>query len=1478
MAVHVAGPGGPADPPPDPLAQYRLMFASLDTDLPLALLPIRMETRFSGTGGTSMLTVRLFPDVLHADGHAPMLTASEVGAGKAFWTRCWPSLDDVAAQDAAFAWLAGLTGPWRAAWVARVLTPTNLDAARRHGTPIVAGPARPPVNRPVFPDVDVRDTADPVRARLLPWRFLLCGYVEGELAGTWLGNEIPADLPLAPALVDGATPDSVISDGTVAGAESLLNAQGLQWLHDLDAAVEAGMAVRIDLGALENPAARQGFDRLVAFGISAGDQQAAVEALLTAQRYTRGLDLAPQGMPTNRTEAAADALYLPRPDLSAVRRCELTPADAGPRPRVTSDGDLLRATAADAAAVAFGLGRDTAVDRASEAAGRQGAWAEGMNRALWPVLLGTYLRELAGGVLDDMALDWLRPWSTTFVRGGAPLPTLLVGAQPYGVLPVSRIAALDPALDHPTTNVAHIERLLSQLRRYWDDSLPGVAHLDPNAADAPGDALGEGDLAATVSQVLGSVPHPAGLLLRDVEPKRNEYVNSYNGWMLLLGLGCTQFPDAAGHPYPDQGDNPAWQRFLRLEDDVPVDAEHAFVSASTDFHHTAGVDGVDFTSQQLQLYGSFGDFIDDYLLPLVRAHQERTAPVAALLLGQDTDVSFFVGDEDDPQAFFAYHGDTGSETPWTLPLVADGHTPADVAGVNEWLGDLTAGAVDDQGGQPLLRQLLASALSKAEAGDETASVADGLATLREVVASGADPASSADPVGELERLLRETLGAASYRIDAWFSAVAAWRLENKRARRPHGLQVGTYGMLVDVRRREGRGSQGYVAAPSLDQAITAAVLRAGWSAMGGSATPESGDMAGLALDLSSERIRRAAWLLDGVRRGQDLGQLLGSRLERRLHEAGLDTWVEPLRSLALTAAGRDGPPTGIVDGLLLARARSGAADLDPAEQAAADGLDALLADPHRPAGNPAPTLEDLTRDLDAVADALVAQTTHALAKGQTATATAALTTASSGEIAPPPLTFADTPRPALQVHHRLAVLTDSAAEGTWPGAATSWRALAAPGVEAWAATVLPDPASVPVAVRFVDAAWTTTGQVQASLADTGLAALDVVYLVPGAEETGLGRLADALTVWGYTVRAPGVAGTPVIDVADELNDVALAARAVRKLLAGSRDIDARDLAEPKDAGVTAAGVDPSDLTTREERVRAAVSAVRDRLFSALDPATADPAGQRAALAAVLGGQVPGGLAAPDDTALADHVSAVLASLDARLVAHDQLVEAGAALTDRLGLLVGQQLPLAARFSVGNGAVLAASAARPRASAPDVTGWLQQCGRVDPGAEQLRVAVDLCEAVGDRSVFSFRVAQLPDYPDEPWVALQRPAANERGRVNVLLTGAELPLDGSGPLAGLVVGGWNEAVPRTPPAAGLAVNVDAASSRAPQAVLLCVARDEDGFTLENVRDLVVQALDLARLRMVGPEVLAGLGQYLPATYLPATITASTPGGPA
>src|SRR5262249_31923462 len=45
------------------------------TDCPLALLPVRLETRFAGgPGSATTLRIRVYPDDIHADSHEPELT------------------------------------------------------------------------------------------------------------------------------------------------------------------------------------------------------------------------------------------------------------------------------------------------------------------------------------------------------------------------------------------------------------------------------------------------------------------------------------------------------------------------------------------------------------------------------------------------------------------------------------------------------------------------------------------------------------------------------------------------------------------------------------------------------------------------------------------------------------------------------------------------------------------------------------------------------------------------------------------------------------------------------------------------------------------------------------------------------------------------------------------------------------------------------------------------------------------------------------------------------------------------------------------------------------------------------------------------------------------------------------------------------------------------------------------------------------
>src|SRR4029077_10027619 len=84
---------------------------------------------------------------------------------------------------------------------------------------------------------------------------------------------------------------------------------------------------------------------------------------------------------------------------------------------------------------------------------------------------------------------------------------------------------------------------------------------------------------------------------------------------------------------------------------------------------------------------------------------------------------------------------------------------------------------------------------------------------------------------------------------------------------------------------------GAIHAPSMGHAAAAAILRSGY-------LTDNGDGSGrqpFAIDLSSSQVRVAQQLLDGMREGQALGDLLGYRFERGLHDHGLDRFVPLFR-------------------------------------------------------------------------------------------------------------------------------------------------------------------------------------------------------------------------------------------------------------------------------------------------------------------------------------------------------------------------------------------------------------------------------------------------------------------------------------------------------------------------------------------------------------------------------------------------------
>jgi hypothetical protein len=235
-----------------------VMGAMPAADLPIALFPVRVETRFMKHGTASYLCVRVFPDDVHIDGHEPELTDDEERWGRRAWEQAWQSDGDAVRERAVWGELASRFGPGRAAWIARALTPANVES--RPTAPLAVG--GDPVDDQSFPPVARRAASwtKPPRVRALPDRWVVVGYRGSTRVLTAYGESIVTEPALAAAPDPQAPLPANMSD------DRLPIDDGVRWLVDFEEAIRRGMGLRIPLASAAEATA--GYDRLIVFGIT----------------------------------------------------------------------------------------------------------------------------------------------------------------------------------------------------------------------------------------------------------------------------------------------------------------------------------------------------------------------------------------------------------------------------------------------------------------------------------------------------------------------------------------------------------------------------------------------------------------------------------------------------------------------------------------------------------------------------------------------------------------------------------------------------------------------------------------------------------------------------------------------------------------------------------------------------------------------------------------------------------------------------------------------------------------------------------------------------------------------------------------------------------------------------------------------------------------------------------------------------------
>jgi hypothetical protein len=710
-------------------------------------------------------------------------------------------------------------------------------------------------------------------------------------------------------------------------------------------------------------------------------------------------------------------------------------------------------------------------------------------------------------------------------------------------------------------------------------------------------------------------------------------------------------------------------------------------------------------------------------------------------------------------------------------------------------------------------------------------------------------------VPALERHLATTLDATSHRLDAWITSLASRRLAEIRAATPHGIGVGGYGWVENLRPATPGPAvsapdepgplvappddPGFIHAPSLNQASAAAMLRNAHLSHGSERDSP------YAIELTSGRVRLAKQLFEGVRQGQPIGALLGYTFERNLHEAGLDELIDDFRAVAPLPGASE--HRIVVDGLALAAKWR-------------DAPDSVLAPSHPRRARAQKILDALELTVDAAADAVHAESVFQMVRGNVARAAASLDAISTGTAPPPDLAFLGTPRTGTGLTHRVAMLLP--ADGgdnlpDWADRASSPRAQADPALNAWAGRLL-GPATGITARVLVDG---DSSPRVVPLSALGLTPIDLVWATEGTD--GVPREIAARVLHAVGVTAGHV---DLSRAAGGLGDLVELATRAHRLLAGARSMDGADLMPPHAEPVR--GLDLDEFERRTVAAEQALAAAHNALAQAL----ADGVDPKQAMLRIAAFGVPGAIPLAGSEVAKSR--ALLAETARRITApalpasgsdearRDQLVA-------RLRTVFGSGFIALPRFIASNASEVEASLADAALAGDDplaVYTWLQRMERVREPLARLARPLREAEVLGRVVRLELSVAQVPHVSGQRWVGLELLEAGRLVDGAASLVFQNAPEHFGGALCGMLVDEWTELVPGRNETTGIAFQYDPPDASAPQVILLAVPPViGQPWTVGGLNRVLLETLDLLRLRVVDPVALGDLGHYLPATYL-------------
>jgi hypothetical protein len=1110
-----------------------------------------------------------------------------------------------------------------------------------------------------FPEHDLTKTDSWTRAprtRVLPDRFVLLLYG----SDTGAPREIPG--ALVPDILNlGPDPLDAKAAFTSAGGGPLTFGDKFDWMSNFDKAVEQGMGFRVPLSTEE---ASRGFAKIYVLGVmlsaSATDSAAMLEELIENHQFgPKGFSIVPQGTPTNNTERDGSGYSDndPYDDLAFFTETgapAFDPADINPR-RSQTDGRQL----ADVLGISYGV-----LQTVRHADGTDLLEATAMNAALFPATLGYWLRTWMAPVITPAAAKLTRGFFASYVTGRGPAPAIRVGDQPYGILVTSDLSRwkYPPRdggmvglllLDELTPFLTKLHALLAEFDRTWNGiaaTLPFAGRDGTDPAELLMNLLGLHPTSVEFYQRIGYSDE----YLRNLDSFKNHgrYANELASLIFSMPASARLYLENLGFP-PQMSDvtrmkslHVLWQHYT-----TSLDAPNLIENKPPSETNQLAVNYIDW----LGAATSFDTVVKEQFTGPKQSSLLYLMLRNALLLQLHHGAYDWLSARSDFEPALAQ---AVRET--TLP----GMRPAAPTLSKYEIMSTKVGAV--QPGHALAGIAVADAIWH---GYEIVDIEAGFVAEQKKALGVLAKATTA----ALERAFVEHLDCCQYRLDAWETGLFTQRLAAQRSfgsdNRQTGIYLGAFGWVENVKpstkiflrpeelpealrptdtrpileeddvvtfpgQAPGAKRGGFMHAPSINHASAGAVLRNAYLTH---ADPAKAEM--FSVNLSSERVRRAEFALQGMRNGQPIEAMMGYQFERGLHDRTsasaargdvpvleLNEFILPYRQAfpfearEVVQAGTGDPADAlpaysVVNGLRLNEATLSAAN--------GHGLSAILPPSELPNAQQGAAIlaeQDALRDtLDAVKDLLMAENAYQLVQGNF-DRVAAVSLAQKEARVPPALQVIETPRgAAFTFTNRLTVHFDDLdpalpANNPWPAIPMTPRARAEAGLNRWLGSVL---TSSPQKVLCEVAREEGADRHAVSLADLGIQPIDFVCVTSIApEDAGGATELETRTAYHYR-RAHGIGDDQVVRVsfkpavaAGEMTFAQLfpLARQLRAIVMESRVANASDFMPAAGGKATAIPVDKAnpdghDIVDLRGRMQSAFDALQG-LADGLDGATA----------------------------------------------------------------------------------------------------------------------------------------------------------------------------------------------------------------------------------------------------------------------------------